>query len=293
MAPRRILLTGAGGFLGRHLEAALGREHHVLAPRHGELELLDLDALRAWLDRNPVDLVLHAATWNATATGASPERVLEANLRMFFHLAGEGHRYGRLVHLGSGAEFGRAFWRADLREEELGRHVPGDAYGLSKFVAARFAQAAEGISHVRLFGVFGPGEDWRVRFPSGCAVRALFGRPLTLRQDRDFDYLDACDVASALAALIRLDRWPKSLNLCRGEAHRLSHVASLIQRTLGTALPLEVGQEGLDRGYGGDASVLRALLPEWRPRPLEASLGALCDDLRGRRSELDPDRLLP
>lgn len=293
MASLRILLTGAKGFLGCHLERALRDTHMVFAPGHADLDLLDEVGLRAWLDRHSIDLVIHAATWNATATSPKPrEVVLENNLRMFFNLAGERHRYGRLVHFGSGAEFDRAHWREDLQESELGVHPPRDAYGFSKYVAAAFTNEVDNISNLRLFGVMGPGEDWRIRFPSGCVVRALFGLPLSLRQDRRFDYLGASDVASALLELIHVNRWPRTLNLCRGEAQLLSDLAAHIQRIMGTDLPLNVTLPGMERGYGGDAETLRALLPHWAPRPLDEALGELCRHLAAGKGGLDPGLLV-
>lgn len=61
-APKRVLITGANGMVGRNL-----RDHpralawDIVAPSRSELDLLDYQAVRAFLDTCRPDLVIHAA----------------------------------------------------------------------------------------------------------------------------------------------------------------------------------------------------------------------------------------
>jgi dTDP-4-dehydrorhamnose reductase len=71
----RILVTGAGGFVGSnlvHVFEEAGDE--VLAPRHAELDLTDEVATRAYVDRHRPDAIVHAAIWNAFAGLLSDRR---------------------------------------------------------------------------------------------------------------------------------------------------------------------------------------------------------------------------
>ncbi len=59
----RVFVTGGGGFLGRHLRAALEvAGHTVAAPTSRECDLLRPGALAPW-DREPFDRIFHLAAW--------------------------------------------------------------------------------------------------------------------------------------------------------------------------------------------------------------------------------------
>ncbi len=60
---RRILITGAGGMLGRDLAHAAAGETDVVALAHDELDITDADAVEAALSRSSPDVVLNCAAW--------------------------------------------------------------------------------------------------------------------------------------------------------------------------------------------------------------------------------------
>ena len=68
--PARILITGAGGQLGRALQEAL-RDRELLPRTHGELDISDLDAVRAAVDDLRPELVINAAAYNAVDAAES------------------------------------------------------------------------------------------------------------------------------------------------------------------------------------------------------------------------------
>src|SRR5580698_5443161 len=59
----RVFVTGGGGFLGRHLRAALAAAGHgVVAPSSRECDLLTEGALEPW-SAEKFDRVFHLAAW--------------------------------------------------------------------------------------------------------------------------------------------------------------------------------------------------------------------------------------
>ena len=270
---QRILITGSGGFIGSHLALGLGQACDLAHPSSAELDLLDAEAVARYLQQGRFDQVLHAATWNATPVSSrDPSLAFDRNLRMFFNLVRCQGSFGRLIHFGSGAEFGREHWHGGMSEEELGLHVPRDDYGLSKFIIARHSETLPWALNLRLFGVFGPREDARIRFISSNACRGLRGQSLSLRQDRRFDYLHVDDVVAAVALVLERPELSGSLNLCRGQGDRLSAIAGMILEALGARLPVDIEGPGEDREYSGSNAKLRALLPGWQPSPLRAGV---------------------
>lgn len=84
----KILITGGSGFIGRNLKEQLAVKYNILAPSHRELELLDGSKVQDYLERSHFDVVIHAATWNATRNSEKDlSKVLDHNCRMFFNLA--------------------------------------------------------------------------------------------------------------------------------------------------------------------------------------------------------------
>ena len=267
---QRILVTGVGGLIGSHLYEGLAGAYEVACPGRSELDLLDMEAVRLFIERGQFDQVLHAATWNATAMARrDPSLAFERNLKMFFNLVRCEGAYGRLIHFGSGAEFSREHWHARLTENELGHHVPKDDYGLSKLIIARHSNCLPWALNLRLFGVFGPREDMRIRFISSNACRGLRGEPLCLRQDRRFDYLHVDDVVAAVAQVLERPELSGTFNLCRGEGTLLSDIAAMILESLGLRLPVHIEAPGEDLEYSGSNEAFRTVMQTWSPHSLQ------------------------
>lgn len=285
----RLLITGGSGFIGRNLQEGLAGDHAVTAPGHADLDLLDGDAVRAFLRQGHFDAVIHSATWNATRVSAKDTSLtLDRNLRMFFNLLRERESFGRFIHFGSGAEYSREHWHAHMREDEAGRHIPADDYGLSKLLASHGGERLPGVTNLRLFGVFGPHEDWRIRFISSNACRGLFNQPIRIRQDRRFDYLHVEDVVAAVKGVLRSETWEGTYNLCRGQGERLGAMAAMVLRALGKDLPVVIGEPGEGPEYSGDNRRFLERLPEWRPSDLESGIAQQVAWLRDHVDLLDP-----
>lgn len=285
----KVLVTGARGFIGAHAVRILSERHEVLAPDRAGLDLLDREATAAWLREHRPDAVLHAATWNATRTGGRDlGRVLEANLRMYVNLLDARQFFGRLVHYGSGAEFDRRAWREGMAEEDLGRSVPVDDYGLSKYLVERLRPADGTACNLRLFGVYGPGEDWRIRFLSNACCLALHDRPILIRQDRLFDYTWVEDVVRATERLLEAPVLPSALNLTAGTPETLRSLAERVRAAAGKDVPVIVEDPAPGQAYTADVSQARARLGAFPFTPLQQGIQLLY-----RHYAADPGRFPP
>jgi GDP-L-fucose synthase len=288
-----ILLTGASGFIGRNLREGLAAAgHSVLAPPRSELDLLDAAAVERYLGAHRVDIVVHTATENATRRARHPELVLDRNLRMFFNLARHAHRLRKLLHFGSGAEFDRAHWTPKMPEDSFGKHVPQDAYGLSKYLIALHGQRAANVFNLRLFGCFGPWEDWRIRFISNACCKAMWGLPITMRQNVRFDYLWVGDLVAITRWFIENDAPARDYNVCSGEVHDLRSLAAMVLEVSGKHLEIRVGAPGLGTEYSGDNSRLLATMRGLRFTPIHEAISLLYRWYEAHRPEIPRDELL-
>jgi nucleoside-diphosphate-sugar epimerase len=213
---KRVLVTGAGGFIGTHVLPVLRRrgfEVHAVgrgAPADDttvfhRADLLDPAAAGAVIAASRPTHLLHLA-WYAEPGlyWRAPLNLdwVAASLRLARAFADAGGH--RLVAAGTCAEY--AWGDARLVEDET-PCVPATLYGTSKDALRRllgaFAHTAPlSFAWGRVFFLYGPGER-RSRLVSDAVCALLSGRefPTTHgRQRRDF--MHVADAAAAFAALL-------------------------------------------------------------------------------------------
>ena len=284
----KLLVTGASGFIGRNLVERFPAGCQVAAPPRTELDLLDPVAVRGYLERHRFDAVIHAATERSNrALGPAPH-LLERNCRMFFNLARNAHAFGRMLFLSSGAVYDRACVPSLVAEEQFDARVPSEDYGLSKYVCAKSIREDQEIYELRLFAVFGPYEDWRVRFISNACCRAVWDMPVVVRQNVFFDFLDVADLARLLEHFLTGTFRFRHYNLSTGGRVDLCTVAAEVVQASGKPLEIVVREEGLGAEYTASNRRLMAEIPAFRFRERRESVARLYDWYRSHQADIDP-----
>jgi GDP-L-fucose synthase len=292
----RILLTGGSGFIGRNLVEHLSRDHEVLAPTHADLDLTDNRAVDAWFRTHTVDAVVHGAVRPGHRAAQDPSRQLWSNLRMFFNIVRNGDSFGRLVFLSSGAVYDTRDALVRVLEDRLGASVPEDEHGLSKYAIARYLEALgprgrPSVIELRLFGVFGPYEDYGVRFISNAICRTLCDLPITLRQDRRFSYLFIQDLMPVVDWALAAQAAHAAYNVAPDWTDSLHDLAVAVSLRSGKGVPVLVANEGHGREYSADNARLKKEMPHVTFTPTEVAVDRLFRWYEDRRSEIDLSRL--
>jgi len=290
----RLLVTGANGFLGRHLvdalegagatPIALALERGVLSERVPFLavDVCDREAVaRAVAEVDP-DAVVHLAA--LSHVGDSWRRIDDyyaVNVVGTDNVLAAAR--GRRVLFSSSAEVYGAVPEREQPIPESRPPAPRSPYALTKTVAERAALAAGAIV-VRCFNLLGPGQAPSFALPSFAAQLAAVARgerePVlrvgNLGARRDFVHVrDAVD--GFCRVLARAE--PGSLfNLASGTAISIGEALERLVAIAGVAVRTEVDPElvrPLDVPVlAGDAARLRGL--GWRPaRGVDAALADL------------------
>jgi len=290
-----ILITGGSGFIGRNLAEQLASDYDVAAPSSAELDLLNEQDVRDYLSAHHFDVIVHAATTRSNRRVAAPTDMLDRNCRMFFNLVRNlvpgQERFGKLIHFGSGAEYGRAQLPARVREDYFDTRVPTDAYGFSKYICAKYIERSSRIVDLRLFGVFGPHEDYTVRFISNACCRAIKGLPIVLRQDVVFDYLYINDLAPITKWFIENDARHRAYNVCSGRPVTLTELAGMVAEVSRRNPDVSVTTSGMGAEYTGDNSRLLAELGNYKFWDLHDAIGDLYSWYQRHESTIDAEWL--
>jgi nucleoside-diphosphate-sugar epimerase len=285
---KRVLVTGARGFLGAHCLQALAARgwSDVHAVSRATCDLFDPGAVRKLLQATRPSHALHLA-WDTTPgkywTSPDNQRWLAASETLLEEFAAAGGR--RFVAAGTCAEYE---WSGGKCSEKSTPLKPASPYGAAKHalqeVLARRAPAL-GVSAAwgRVFFPYGPGE--RPERLVAYVIRSLLaGRPADCTSGehrRDFIY--AGDAGDAFAALLGSDL-TGPVNVGTGEAVAVKDVVLQAARQAGRADLVRLGVRPLAAGEPAelfaDLSRLQGELG-WRARTsLEQGLAACVDHWR-------------
>lgn len=288
----RLLVTGARGFIGRNIVEYLTPRYEVLAPSKVELDLVDELSVERYLAVNNIDVVIHSAT-TAGHRNADPVPDLVArNLRMFDNLARNRHRFAQMIYLGSGAIYDMRHYLPKMDEAFAGTHVPADPHGYSKYLIAKFLQHLDGVVELRLFGVFGKYEDYSIRFISNAICKALFDLPITLRQDRKFDYIFVEDLGVIVEAFIEGTPSEKFYNVTPNKSVSLKWLAEKVAARAEKPCQILVEQPGEALEYSGSNARLRKFIPDLALTSPEAAIDRLYSWYESQRDSIDKSSLL-
>uniref|UniRef100_UPI0040579E02 SDR family oxidoreductase n=1 Tax=Agathobacter sp. TaxID=2021311 RepID=UPI0040579E02 len=65
---KKILLTGASGFLGSHILTYYKEKYQIFAPSHSEVDIADLDSVFKYFENHKPDIIIHCAAISDTGS---------------------------------------------------------------------------------------------------------------------------------------------------------------------------------------------------------------------------------
>jgi len=297
--PTKVLVTGAGGFVGHHLVSFLKRKGYWVRgvdlkyPEFSqtdadEFELLDLRRWDACLQATRgVDQVyaLAADMGGMGFISAHHAQILHNNALIDFHTLEAARISGvkRYLYTSSACVYPE-YKQMDtnvtpLKEEDVYPAQPQDAYGWEKLIVEQLCMHYRedyGVETriVRFHNIFGPLGTWdggREKAPAALcrkiAVAKLTGNPEIEiwgdgEQTRSFCYIDDC--VTGIYRLMQSD-YHEPLNLGQDRLVTINQLADMIASAAGIQVTKKhvPGPQGV-RGRNSDNSRLRQVLG-WEP----------------------------
>ena len=271
----RVLVTGARGFVGRHLVRELddagyellaidiigipentGAEGHSKRVVFERVDLGDAVGLETLLDAYAPEAVFHLAAQSSAARSfEEPRETLETNifgtLNLLEALRGSiDKRRARFLSVGSCEEYGQR-GTEEMPLTERSRVEPVSPYAVSKAAQSMLSlqyHAAFGMACMvaRSFNHTGPGQSGRFVLPAFAkqcaAIKAGLSEPVmrvgNLEVTRDF--LDVRDIVRAYRLIIEKGRPGAVYNVCRGEGLSLSDALMSFTGMTGREVTVEI-----------------------------------------------------
>ena len=248
----RVLIAASTGFIGRNLYEHLIKkqdiELHTLDSK--DFDFTDEKKVKQFLEKNWYDVILLCANYGIGRNRNNDEnKVLEYNMRIVLNFEKCSSYFGKLLYFGSGAEFDKRYDISMVNEQDIGKSIPTDRYGLYKYIANKIIESSENMYNLRLFGIFGKYEDWKTKFISNACCKAVKGIPITIRKNVYFDYLWIDDFCRIVDYFIHSDCKYHSYNVVSGQPISLMEIAELVKRISGKSIPIYVCDEGFGNEY--------------------------------------------
>jgi len=318
---RRVVVTGAGGFIGSHLVERLASagadvtafvrynslnqagfldsiaSEMSVHVKHGDIT--DLETVRSVV--RGADTVFHlAALVGIPYSYVHPTEVVEANTNGTLNvlIAGRDAAVRRVVITSTSEVYGSAVF-TPMNEDHPKQ--PQSPYAASKIAADALALSfhrsfALGVSIVRPFNTYGPRQSDRAIIPT-IAAQALSGAEEillgNLRPRRDLTFVT--DTVEGFVAIAESDRTVGlEINLGSGKSISVGELAERIVRLAGSSADVRQDEERVRpetsevRELVADATRARELVG-WEPRvTLDDGLRLVLDWVAGNRALYDP-----
>lgn len=242
---KKVLITGATGFIGRHItEELLKRGYEVYAVSMNplpetknlvqfNLNLFDEAEIEKFLEENKFENLIHIAWYLGPKFMQAEENLdwVSSSLKLLKSFVKYGGK--KVMFTGTMTEYDYSY---GYLQEELTPLNNSSMYGKSKAalyeLASTYAkQNGLDFKWPRIFNVYGPYERQTRLMPS-VICSALKGEDVKLSHCKKIqDYLHVYDVASAIATVFESD-YQGAINICSGTPVKLKDIVNKIAELL-------------------------------------------------------------
>ena len=278
----KILLTGGSGFLGKSFIAEYGGKYDITAPTPQEMDLNKFEQINRQFKQKSFDAVVHLAAKSEHFTG---DGIDSENLVYFKNIqyATIVNGVRKLIVAGDAADLNRAGGLVNAGEDDFGKSVPTDGYGLGQYLINLLAGKDKISTVLRFFNIYGAGANPKsnpvMEIIDGVKRNATF----TVDADRRISALYVADALKIIAAFLD-NHFPKAqYNAVPDESATYFDVAKKAKAAAKKSgrevkIVLNSAEKPLDEFTGRNEN-LRKLLPNFKFTSLSRGVAKTYDNI--------------
>ena len=270
---KTILITGSTGRIGLNLIEQLDRKkYNLLTPKHKELDLLDDSAASKYFKKNKIDVVVNCALVGGSRNEEYVNNMVSVNLKMFFNIVRNKKYFKKMIHIGSGAEYDKSRPLIKVKEEEFDKMIPKDDYGFFKYICSKYIESTDNIICLRIFGLYGKYEDYKLKFVSESICKNILGLPIIINKNVYFDYVYMNDFIKIIEYFINNSAKYKFYNVGKGKKINILTIAKSVNKIADKKSEIIVKNKGLNNEYTCDNSRLMKEIKNFKFTDFDQSL---------------------
>jgi nucleoside-diphosphate-sugar epimerase len=174
----KVLVIGAGGFIGSYIVPLLGKHHEVITIYKNEIDILDNQTVTTLLDLIRPDVIINCLTFGGkTELNENNAENVGKNMALFYNFYTNEDKFKFYINLGSGIE----------------KTKERNAYAFSKRMIRNLCFGSKYLT-LRLYGCFGAGEPSHRLLKKYNASVGEF----KITNDREFDYFSVQDLYNVI-----------------------------------------------------------------------------------------------
>jgi nucleoside-diphosphate-sugar epimerase len=209
----KILITGKSGYIAKSLYNNFKSQYDIISVGREDFNLTNFKETNSYFNKKYFDVIIHTAVSGGYRLKKDTFKDMDNNLLMYYNLLQHNLHYGKLIHLGSGAEI--------YNNEE--------PYGLSKKIIYKSIQEIDNFYSLRLFGLFDENEN-QERFIKSNITRNINNESLIIYNNRKMDFFYMKDFFKVIDFYLNDKNSPKEMDCVYKEKYTLHEIAKIINR---------------------------------------------------------------
>lgn len=257
----KILVTGGNGNIAKQIKNNLSCHYEIINLSRQELNVLNLDEIDKYLEKNTFDILVHTAILGGRRTKEETGEVTHINLLMLENLLKFSHKFKMIINFDSAAIYDRSTDILNRKETDLFT-VPTDYYGFSKYVIYNRSLQYNHMYNFRIFNIFHANEE-PDRFIKSCFNSVKNNKKVTIFEDKYFDFVYEDDFIKIIRFYFKnidnQEKLKKTINICYEKKYKLSDIAKIIIKDE-SLIDIENKNVNLIKNnYSGDGSLLKEM----------------------------------
>lgn len=250
----KILITGKNGFIASSLyEIFKKKNYEIYNTSKEELNFLDKESVDNFMNNIYFDYLIFTPMYGGNRTIEDNNEIIKLNIKMYDNMLSHKDKFKLIFYFGSGACFNRDINIDNFNNSELGKSIPKDYYGYSKYYIENDIRKYNNIINLRIFNCFGFCE-LSSRMIKNNIMNYINNNNIIIHQDKFFDFFYIEDLFTIIINLMTINIKnikKREFNCVYKNKLKLLDIANIINNLDDKKVSINILNKNLGNSYTG------------------------------------------